>query len=202
MPFKPRELYPGQYYHIIIQSNNHACVFKDDQDFKKFLILIKEEFAWAQVRIFHYVLMNTHVHMIVQLPDEGEDAEVDEIKYFPEAIKTILLKYYYFYKFKYSWDGSLWRKRYKAELLDTERYMLGCGLYIEYNPVKAGMVKKPEDYHWSSYEHWIGKRHDKLLNKHPLEDVKQYKTIANDYINAYLDYVKLTRQPRKNQRKN
>ena len=64
-----------------------------------------------------------------------------------------------------------WQKKHKsnssskAELIDADQYMLGCGLYIEYNLVKAGMVKCPEEYPWSSYGHRIGERKDALLGE-------------------------------------
>lgn len=187
MPFKPRELYPKQYFHIIIQSNNHAYLFKENQDFQKILSLLHHYFTENKVKIFHYVVMNTHLHCLVQMPDY--------VECFSEVIKIILLKYYYYYKYKYGWDGSLWRKRYKAELIDADRYMLGCGLYIEHNPVKAGIVKYPEEYKWSSYGHWIGKRKDGLLSEHPLDVVKNYREISEDYMNAYVEYVKFSSVP-------
>lgn len=131
--------------------------------------------------------MNTHVHCLVQMPDY--------VECFSEIIKIILLKYYYYYKYKYGWDGSLWRKRYKAEFIDTDRYMLGCGLYIEHDPVKAGIVKTPEEYPWSSCGHWVGKRKDGLLSEHPLAVVENYKEIAQDYIDSYMEYLKFTSVP-------
>ncbi|MFH1380264.1 MAG: transposase [bacterium] len=187
MPQKNRALYPNQYFHVIARSNNHIYLFKEEHDFQKFLSLINHFFKEYRVRCFHYVLLNTHVHFLIKLPEK-----VDEI---PDMMKKIFLKYHYFYKYKYGFEGSLWRGRYKAELIDTDRYMLGCGLYIENNPVKAGMVKTPEDYPWSSYGHWIGKRKDKLLNEHPLDVVKNYKEIAHEYMNEYIEYITLTSVP-------
>ena len=184
MPFVPRELYPQQYFHVIAQSNNHEYLFTDDSDFQKILGLINHYFQENKIKLFHYVMMNTHMHCVVQLPDYAEC--------FSEVMKVILLKYYYYYKYKYGREGSLWRKRYKSELIDTDRYMLGCGLYIEHNPVKAGMANLPEAYPWSSYGHWVGKRKDALLSEHPLDVVKNYREIAKDYIESYLEYVKFS----------
>jgi len=81
MPFKPRILYPNQFYHLIIQSNNHTLVFKDDQDFNKFLLLAKESFSISHTNVFHYALMNTHAHFVIQISDT--------VNLFPDAIKTI-----------------------------------------------------------------------------------------------------------------
>lgn len=194
MPQKLRELYPDQYFHIIARSNNHLHLFKDAKDFKYFLNTVGYNFKLYHVKCFHYVLMNTHIHFIVKLPRYVEQV--------PEMLKIIFLKYYYYYKYRYGYDGNLWRRRYKAEIIDTDRYMLGCGLYIEHNPVKAGMVRKPEEYPWSSYGHWVGNKQDALLSEHPLAVVKNYKEIAHDYMDAYIDYIKLASispgRPRKN----
>ena len=183
MPRKPRELYPHQYFHLICQSNNHFNLYKHENDFQKYLGLVHYYFRNGGIKCFHYVLMNTHAHLIVQMPDK--------IDHIPEIMKGLHLTYNHYYRFRYHFEGNLWRSRYKSELIDTDRYMLGCGLYIEHNPVKAGMVKSPEDYPWSSYKHWAGLRKDPLLSEHPLE-VSQYRNIAQDYLDAYLEYVKFT----------
>lgn len=187
MPRIARELYPEQYFHFICQSNNHIFLFKEGNDFQRYLMLVNHYFRENRVKCFHYVLMNTHAHFIVLLPKN-----VDCIS---EMMKVINLKYYHYYNRKYNYEGSLWRGRYKSELIDTDRYMLGCGLYIEHNPVKAGMVTSPEEYEWSSYRHWMGRRKDSLLSEHPLDVVKNYKEIADDYIEAYIDYIKLSSIP-------
>ena len=72
--------------------------------------------------------------------------------------------------FNYSYDrtGTLWEGRYKANLIDSERYLLSCMRYIELNPVRAGMVDHPGDYPWSSYRiNAQGAAHE-LLIPHPL----------------------------------
>ena len=52
---------------------------------------------------------------------------------------------------KYGQSGTLWKGRFKASSIDSERYLLACYRYIELNPVRAGMITKPEEYSWSSY---------------------------------------------------
>ena len=53
----------------------------------------------------------------------------------------------------YARSGSLWEGRFKSSLVDSERYVLACYRYIELNPVRAGMVRQPSEYRWSSYQH-------------------------------------------------
>ncbi len=51
----------------------------------------------------------------------------------------------------YQGTGTLWEGRYRATLIDSEQYLLTCCHYIELNPVRAGMVRHPGEYPWSSY---------------------------------------------------
>jgi putative transposase len=184
----PRELYSNQYFHLICRSNNKIFVFKDSDDFQKYLGLLHHHFLKNKVLCFHYALMNTHVHIVVKLPEN--------VKGIPQMMKEINLKYCLYYKWKYGFEGNLWRDRYRSALIDTDRYMLGCGLYVEHNPVKAGIVANPDEYPWSSYGHWTGTRNDLMLSEHPLGDVvKKYKEISQDYIDAYTEYIKLTKIP-------
>jgi hypothetical protein len=54
-------------------------------------------------------------------------------------------------------DGSLFRGRYKAILVDVDAYLLNVSRYIHRNPIEAGFVRKAEKYPWSSYRAYIGK---------------------------------------------
>jgi putative transposase len=67
----------------------------------------------------------------------------------------------------YRRSGTLWEGRYKASLIDTETYLLTCYRYIELNPVRAGMVVHPGDYHWSSHRHNAAGQEDEALTPHP-----------------------------------
>ena len=64
-------------------------------------------------------------------------------------------------------SGGLWEGRYRAGVVDSERYFLVCQRYIELNPVRAGMVGAPGDYRWSSYGANAGGSADPLLTPHP-----------------------------------
>ena len=60
--------------------------------------------------------------------------------------------YVQYFNYTYQRTGTLWEGRYKATLIDSEQYALGCYRYIELNPVRADMVKHPSEYPWSSYK--------------------------------------------------
>jgi putative transposase len=67
---------------------------------------------------------------------------------------------------RYNRSGNLWEGRYKASLVQDDRYFLACQRYIELNPVRAGMVDSPEQYPYSSFPFNAAGKHDALLTLH------------------------------------
>jgi putative transposase len=84
--------------------------------------------------------------------------------------------------------GTLWEGRYRSSLIQTERYLLTCMAYIDLNPVRAGMVQAPEDYPWSSYAHYTGRQHQRLLTPPAL-----YWELGNTPFAREAAYVELVR---------
>jgi putative transposase len=64
--------------------------------------------------------------------------------------------------------GTLWEGRFKSSLIDSDSYLLTCQHYIELNPVRAGLVRHPGEYAWSSYSHYALGRLDRLLSPHSI----------------------------------
>lgn len=69
---------------------------------------------------------------------------------------------------KYARAGTLWQGRYKAAVIDAQRYFVTCCAYIELNPVRGGLVQTAGDYPWSSYQHHVGIKSDPIISDHPL----------------------------------
>ena len=69
---------------------------------------------------------------------------------------------------QYDRTGPLWQGRYKASLVQDDRYLLTCYRYIELNPVRAGIVRHPADYPYSRYRHTAAGQTDSLLTTHPV----------------------------------
>ena len=85
----------------------------------------------------------------------------------PRLIQFLLFGYSRWYRYKTNYIGHLWQGRYKSPLIQKESYFLECGRYIERNPVRAGVVKRAEDYVWSSYRHYAFGETDYLVNDDP-----------------------------------
>jgi putative transposase len=75
---------------------------------------------------------------------------------------------------RYRRIGTLWEGRFKAALVDTDRYLLTCYRYIELNPVRARTTTRPADYPWSSYHHNALGRHTPLITSQ-----EQYTLLAS-----------------------
>jgi REP element-mobilizing transposase RayT len=65
-------------------------------------------------------------------------------------------------------SGTLWDGRYKSTLIDSDRYLLTCSRHIELNPARAQMVRRPEEYPWSSWRSNTDRPIEPLIWPHPL----------------------------------
>ena len=139
MPRKSRLLLNNVCYHIITRGNEKMTIFKDKDDFKKYLKFVTKYKGRYASRIYGWCLMNNHIHMIV---------ESSNLSKFMHGINLSYAKYF---RYKYKGTGHFWQDRYKSFVIQKDGYLINCISYIEYNPVRAGLVLRPEDYSWSSY---------------------------------------------------
>ena len=101
--------------------------------------------------------MTNHVHLLLT-PEQAESAGL--------MMKHLGQRYVQYINRTYRRTGTLWEGRFRSCLTQTEEYVLACYRYIELNPVRAGMVMKPQDYRWSSYHaNGLGKA-DTIVTPH------------------------------------
>ena len=157
MARQPRFVIPGQPQHVIQRGNNREVVFVADEDYQFYLEKLKDACDKYQCDTHAYVLMSNHVHLLITPHTKNGISKV---------MQTLGRYYVQYFNYQYRRTGTLWEGRYKATLLDSEQYLLTCSRYIELNPVRAGMVKSPEAYPWSSYQANALGKEDKLLVPH------------------------------------
>lgn len=155
----PRLTVPGYPHHVIQRGNNRQLIFNDAADYERYLSLLGESAQREKVAIHAYVLMSNHVHLLVTPETETG---------VPLMMQAVGRRYVQYFNQRYQRSGSLWEGRYRSTLVDTDRYLLACMVYLDLNPVRAGMVSRPADYRWSSYGHYAGLRHDALIIPHGL----------------------------------
>jgi len=145
--------------HIMCRGNNRQNIFKSDRDKLYYWRLLNELKEKNKVGIFHYCLMDNHVHLVVWLTLASG---------LPKFMKQLNLSYYSYYKKVYGYWGHVWQGRYRSNVIEAESYLLQCGKYIELNPVRAGMVSIPEEYAFSSYRHYACGYPDAVISDSPV----------------------------------
>jgi len=122
-------------FHILTRGNNRQDVFRDETDYHKYLEILNRYKEKYQFKLYHYVLMKNHVHLVLEPQAEGGSLM--------EIMKGINLSYAQHYKRKYHHVGHFWQDRFKSILISRDQYLLACGSYVELNPVRAGIAKDP-----------------------------------------------------------
>ncbi len=188
MSIGERKVYDNTIYHIVQSGNNKETIFKEDDDFKKFLSLIQRYMGWYDFELYHYCLMSTHIHLLLKIFEKEVLAKL---------MQSLFQSFRLYFKAKYGYLGQLYQGRYKSKIINKDEYLLVCSRYIERNPIRAGIVRDPKDYKWSSYKFYAysGYRND-ILTENPL-----YSTMGADRAtceSAFRNYV-LTPWPNEEQ---
>lgn len=142
MPRRARLSVPGIPWHIIQRGNNRSVCFHAEEDYQLYLHYLDEFATKFGCAIHAHVLMTNHVHLLLT-PHRADSAAL--------LMKHLGQRYVQYVNHTYQRSGTLWEGRFRSCLTQTEDYVLACYRYIELNPVRAGMVVRPQDYRWSSY---------------------------------------------------
>lgn len=138
----PRYVIPGQPQHIIQRGNNRQVIFAAEADFQFFRDAMIEAARKHDLAVHAYVWMTNHIHL---LASPGAEDSISKV------FQSVGRRYVQYFNYTYKRSGTLWEGRYRATVVDSERYLLTVMRYIELNPVRAGMVAHPRDYPWSSH---------------------------------------------------
>jgi REP element-mobilizing transposase RayT len=170
--------YEGAYYHVMNRGRGRQAIFHGEEYFRAFLDTLAEAHERFRLEIHAYCLMGNHYHLLLKTP-EGN---------LQRAMRHVGGLYTQRYNRLKKTDGSLFRGRYKAILVDHDAYFLHLSKYIHRNPVDAHIVERLEDYEWSSYHTYIGKhKPEKWLYQKEiygqLHAKRQLKKKYKDFVN-------------------
>lgn len=140
--------YPGALYHVTSRGNERKDIFIDDPDRKKFLGILGDYHDRYGILAHCYILMGNHYHLVMETP-QGNLLKV---------MHGVNSGYTGYFNRKYGRSGHLFQGRYRGILVDKDAYLLELSRYVHLNPVRAGIVDRPEQYKWSSYPGYIWKR--------------------------------------------
>ncbi len=156
-----RLVIPGLPHHITQRGNRRQQTFFGEADYAAYLELMSEWCRDQGVKIWSYCLMPNHTH-IIAVPSTEDGLR--------RAIGEAHRRYTRRINFREKWRGYLWQGRFASFVMD-EPYLLAAARYIELNPVRAGLVAKPEEWLWSSARAHLAGRDDELVRVAPLLDM-------------------------------
>jgi len=161
MPRLARVVAPGFPHHVTQRGNRRQPTFFSESDYEAYLDLMGEWCGRLGVGIWAYCLMPNPIHLIA-VPESKEGL--------CRAVGEAHRRYTRMINFREGWRGHLWQGRFASFPMD-EPHLLLATRYIELNPVKAGMVKDPGSYAWSSAAAHLSGKDDRLLTASPLADM-------------------------------
>jgi len=151
MPRKARVKTDESIFHIMCKSISEVNLFKDGEDKKKYLLLVKKYKELYNFKIYGYCLMDNHSHLMV----DTNGADISKVMH------GINFSYAMYFNKKYKREGHLFKDRFKSKIVNTERYLKTLSLYMHNNPTDIGEFKDcPEKYGFSSLGIFLGKRRD------------------------------------------
>jgi REP element-mobilizing transposase RayT len=147
--------FPGAFYHVTARGNEKKKIFFVRSDYVRFTSYLKtaqEKYGYA---LHGYVLMPNHYHLLVETPN----GNLSELMHYINGsyVNTI--------NRRRRRSGHLLQGRYRAILIERDPYLLEVSRYIHLNPVRAGIVTRPEEYAYSSYLSYIGGKKEEILQR-------------------------------------
>jgi REP element-mobilizing transposase RayT len=140
--------YEGALYHLTARGNERQDIFRDDRDREEFLERLQRQREQYGTLPHAYVLMTNHYHVLLETPEAN----------LSRAMHSLQTGYTVYFNRRHGRVGHLFQGRYKAILVEKEAYLLEVSRYLHLNPVRAGMVVRPEEYRWSSYRGYLDGR--------------------------------------------
>lgn len=179
MPRKAREKTYDAIFHVMARSISETNLFKNRDDKKKYLELVKKYQMMYQFRVYGYCLMNTHVHMII----DANGADISSIMH------SINFAYAMYFNFVHKRHGHLFQDRFKSKMVQDENYLMALSAYIHNNPTDIKKYKEcPEKYEFSSLSVYLGLRSDPY---ELVEDGFVLGMFGNNPNTARENYIKL-----------
>jgi putative transposase len=138
--------YAGAVYHVTSRGDRREPIAKDDTDRALFLEVLGQALARFDAQAWAYCLMGNHYHLVLHT----REANLSRL------MRQINGVYTQTFNRRHGLTGHLFQGRFKAILVDSESYLLEVCRYVDLNPVRAQMVKRPDAYAWSSYRALAG----------------------------------------------
>ena len=146
-------------HHIVQRGHDRRLVFETDADRLAYFSTLAEFRRELGLRVYAWCLMTNHVHLVV---DPGESRANLGL-----LMKRLAGRHTRRINRMQEKTGTAWEGRYKCSPIDSRGYLLACTRYVELNPVRAGLVRDPAEYRWSSFRARMGLESQGILDLDP-----------------------------------
>jgi len=174
--------YPDAIYHVISRGIRKDNIYYENKDKDKFLYKLKETKEKYNLKIFSYCLMVNHYHLLIRTPKSN----------LTKAMHYLNASYTNWFKAKHDIVGPIFQGRYKSILVEDESYLLTLSSYIHLNPLRAEKVEYLKDYKYNSYNEYINKTENNLVDKNLLlskfEDIERFKEFIYEWYEHNKDW--------------
>jgi putative transposase len=150
MPRRPRVHVAGAFYHVTLRGNHQQAIFRHVGDRTTLNAIVAEQLGKFGARLHAYCWMTNHLHLLVQVSDIP----------LGRPMQRISARYARWFQSTLPTTGHLFERRYHALLVDADSYLLEAVRYIHLNPVRAELVRDPNEYRWSSHGVYLGDRQE------------------------------------------
>lgn len=171
--------FEGAYYHITSRGDQRGKIFFDVRDRERFLEILKRTKERYGYLLHAYALMDNHYHLFIETPK----ANLSQI------MQNINTSYTVYVNKRHKRYGHLFQGRFKGIIVDKDTYLMVLTRYIHLNPVRAGIVKRPEDYRWTSYMEYIGAGKEKELLVDITGTLSCFSKTKGTAMKAYREFI-------------
>ena len=175
MPRLPRIYLKNAVYYITCQGEHGENIFKDEKDYQMFIELLKKYQEQCEIKVFSYVLLPDHLHLLIAMEKEAKEQEaLNKSQGISDFMRSLNNTYTKYFNSRYDKKGHLFRERFKAVLVEKDNYLLKMTAYIHLNPEKLNLVKDSRDYPYTSYPAYLDHNYEQekwLYIKRGVEEV-------------------------------
>lgn len=162
---RARITYKGAYHHVMNRGHEGKEIFFDDSSRFYFLDSMRNKAEKLKIEIFCYCIIPNHYHILLQ----NSSGKLSEF------MKQLNGQYGMYYRKRKGGTGHVFQGRFKSTLIGGDTYMKMATVYVLLNPVRAGVVKNPWQYEWSSIDEYYAMDDSEFVNNQFIEYLFQSK---------------------------
>jgi len=172
---RAKVIFPGAYHHVMNRGVLGTNIFSDDKSKDNFLKIIREKSRLKKVKILVYCVMDNHYHLIIE----------DSSGRLTEFMREINGNYGMYYRKRFGGRGYVFHDRYKSILIQGDIYLKMATVYVLLNPLRAGIVRNPYEYTWSSINEYFTGGESEFIDNIFIEEIFGSRKNFNDFVNDW-----------------